>query len=139
MLSSLPQEVFHFYILPNLCSEEKILFGIAVKGYDELSNDEESCIMKYATDIGGLELLKWVRMRGCPWAKDSCLEMAANGHLNLLKYAKADECPWDSSLSIFAAGGGYIAILEWLSANGEMFNHLTCTTASMNGQLEVLF
>ena len=35
---------------------------------------------------GKLELLKFLRVQGCPWDRSTCSEAAKNGHLECLKY-----------------------------------------------------
>ena len=42
---------------------------------------------------GSLELLKFLRGKGCPWDKETCSEAAENGHLECLKYAREKRCP----------------------------------------------
>ena len=47
---------------------------------------------------GNLELLKFVRGKGCPWYKGTCSEAAFGGHLECLKYAHENGCPWDEEM-----------------------------------------
>ena len=45
---------------------------------------------------GKLELLKFLRVQGCPWDRSTCSEAAKNGHLECLKYARENGCPGSS-------------------------------------------
>ena len=41
---------------------------------------------------GKLELLKFLRVQGCPWDRSTCSEAAKNGHLECLKYLHENGC-----------------------------------------------
>ena len=42
---------------------------------------------------GNVELLKFLRVEGCPWNEKTCKAAAKRGHLECLKYAHANGCP----------------------------------------------
>ena len=42
---------------------------------------------------GNLELLEFLRAKGCPWDERTCFCAAKNGHLECLKYAHKHRCP----------------------------------------------
>ena len=42
---------------------------------------------------GNLELLQFLRAKGCPWDGWTCSSAAKNGHLECLKYAHENKCP----------------------------------------------
>ena len=48
---------------------------------------------------GNLELLLFLRAKGCPWGEETCTGAAQYGHLECLKYAHENGCPWDEELS----------------------------------------
>ena len=52
---------------------------------------------------GNLELLEFLRGKGCPWDEFTCSRAARKGHLECLKYAHENGCPWDEETCSEAA------------------------------------
>jgi hypothetical protein len=56
-------------------------------------------LLLHAARAGQLELLSWLRARGCAWepckgdSEDPCSTAAAGGHLLVLQWARANGCP----------------------------------------------
>ena len=67
---------------------------------------------------GNLELLQFLRAKGCPWDEDTCSSAAYNGHLECLKYAHENGCRWDKETCEFAARNGRLKCLKYLHENG---------------------
>ena len=69
---------------------------------------------------GHLEVLKWLREKGCPWDAWACTEAARYDHLAVLKWLRSQDppCPWDESACSEAAWGGHLDVLKWLRENG---------------------
>ena len=71
-----------------------------------------------AAGRGDLEMLKWLRAKGCPWDKWTCANAAKGGHLEMLKWLRAEGCPWDEGACAWAALRGHLEVLKWLQAEG---------------------
>lgn len=68
---------------------------------------------------GRIDVLAWLRERGCPWDGTTCLKAAAAGHLHVLKWAYARGCPERAKLICpTAAAHGHLHVLVWARANG---------------------
>ena len=46
-----------------------------------------------AAGAGHLEVLQWLRERGCPWDGRTLSEATQNGHIELLEWARKNGCP----------------------------------------------
>ena len=66
-----------------------------------------------AAENGDLECLKYTHEGGCSWHQSTCSNAARNGHLECLKYAHENECPWDEETCSFAARGGHLECLKY--------------------------
>ena len=71
-----------------------------------------------AAASGNLEMLQWVRRRGCSWDESACSAASGNGHLIILQWLRAQGCPWDSQTTACAAKGGHLEVLNWAVAKG---------------------
>ena len=52
---------------------------------------------------GNLELVQWLRGKGCAWNKHTCQLAVAGGHVEVLRWARENGCPWDAETRYFAA------------------------------------
>ena len=52
---------------------------------------------------GNLELLQFLRAKGCPWDEWTCTYAAKNGQLECLKYAHENGCSWTEWTCEYAA------------------------------------
>jgi hypothetical protein len=50
---------------------------------------------RWACAHGRLEVLQWLRERGCPWESDTAELAAERGHLHILKWARENGCTWE--------------------------------------------
>lgn len=97
----------------------------ASKGYSEC--------LKYACEHGGilyvwltanvarrgnLELLQYLREKGCPWRDATCSMAARNGHLECLKYAHENGCTWTRFTRVYAEKNGHTACFEYARDHG---------------------
>ena len=93
---------------------------------------------------GNLELLQFLRGKGCPWDEETCSYAALNGHFECLKYAHENGCPWDEKTFRNAAENGHLECLKYARENGCSWGGLrrwhddTCSKAALNGHLECL-
>lgn len=75
--------------------------------------------MTYACELAAkhnrLDVLKWLRARGCPWDASVCHVAAEYGHLELLRWSRAQNppCPWTGHTTLVAAEHGHLHILQW--------------------------
>ena len=53
-------------------------------------------VMFQAAKSGNLELVKWLRGKGCPWDNMSCYCAAKYGHVEVLRWVRANGCPWNA-------------------------------------------
>ena len=59
---------------------------------EECSEEKERFCAEMARN-GNIELLKFLRVKGCPWDFWTCSYAAKYGHLECLKYAHENGCP----------------------------------------------
>ena len=71
-----------------------------------------------AAHEGRLEVLQWLRAKGCEWNAVTCSVAAGRGHLDVLRWARANGCEWDTGTCSAAARGGHLAVLEWAREKG---------------------
>ncbi|WZN61835.1 ankyrin repeat protein [Chloropicon roscoffensis] len=106
----------------------------------KLSNlwDERTC--DWAAYGGHLEVIKWLRAKGCPWDVETSFMAAYGGHLELVKWLRAKGCPWNEKTSSNAAHGGHLEVLQWLRAQDPPcpWDDDVCYYAAGNGHLDVL-
>jgi hypothetical protein len=98
--------------------------------------DSSTCAA--AAGGGHLGVLQWARANGCAWDAYTCSSAAAGGHLGVLQWARANGCAWTAGTCSSAAAGGHLAVLQWARANGCDWNDFTCTAAARGGHLAVL-
>ena len=92
----------------------------------------------FAADLGDLDMLIWLRARGCPWDAKTCSRAALGGHLAMLQWARENGCPWDAWTCSHAAALGRLAVLQWARENGCPWDARTCSRAAEYGHLDVL-
>ncbi|WZN63314.1 hypothetical protein HKI87_07g48620 [Chloropicon roscoffensis] len=63
--------------------------------------DERTCDL--AADGGHLELVKWLRAKGCPWDQSTSRSAAIAGQLEVLQWMRGQDppCPWGSGVLLF--------------------------------------
>ena len=60
-------------------------------------------VVELAAMGGNLELVQWLRGKGCPWNKHACQLAVAGGHVEVLRWARENGCPWDADTRDLAA------------------------------------
>ena len=100
--------------------------------------DEQTC--NWAAQGGHLELVKWLRAKGCPWGTTTSANAAFGGHLEVLQWMRGQDppCPWDSNVCYFAASKGHLEVLRWARSQGCPWNENAPCAAAMNGHLKTL-
>ena len=64
--------------------------------------------MQGAAISGNLELVRWLRGKGCPWNLWTCNLAVGSGHVEVLRWARENGCPWMASdRDLAAAQLGY--------------------------------
>ena len=69
-----------------------------------------------AAASNNLELMMYLRRKGCPWDVHSCRAAAANRHWAMLTWLRSQSpsCPWDACTSQLAADSDRQDILLWM-------------------------
>ena len=100
--------------------------------------DEHTC--SWAARGGHLEVLKWLRAKGCPCGTLTSCWAAQGGRLEVMKWLRAKGCPWGTWASSRAAKGGHLVVLQWMRAQDPPcpWNSDVCYYAASKGHLEVL-
>ena len=100
--------------------------------------DEGTC--RWAAYGGQLEVMKWLRAKGCPWGTWVSGGAALEGHLEVLQWMRAQDppCPWDSDVCYFAAQEGHLEVLRWARSQGCPWDKDVCWAAYEGDHLEVL-
>ena len=100
--------------------------------------DEKTC--NWAAVCGQLEVMKWLRAKGCPWGTLTSHWAAFGGRLEVLQWMRAQDppCPWDSNVCYHAVRRGHLDVLRWARRQGCPWGDgLICDAASY-GHLKVL-
>ena len=77
--------------------------------------------MPHAAWGGRLEIMKWPRVRECPWAEDVRILLLNTGTWDvriLLQWARGHDCPWDVRNCAHAAEKGHAEVLRWAEEHG---------------------
>ena len=120
------------------CSEEKDAFKETSSWPLERCSEGKKRFCEQMTRNGNVELLKFLRGKGCPWDEWTCRRAAEYGHLECLKYAHENGCPWDSETCSKAAKYGDLECLKYGHENGCPWDERTCANAAKYGHLECL-
>ena len=51
-------------------------------------------VMMEAAGSGNLELVQFLRGKGCPWTYNTCRRALDQGHVEVLRWARENGCPW---------------------------------------------
>ena len=95
----------------------------------------------HAAATGGqLEVLQWMRDQDppCPWNSDVCYYAALGGHLEVLRWARSQDCDWDKDVTWAAARNGNLELLRWARSQGCPWDESVPCAAAKGGHLEVL-
>lgn len=95
--------------------------------------DASAC--KKAARAGDLDILQWLRLKGCPWNAGVCFSATKGGHLRLLEWARGVGCPWSEWATANAAQRGDVDMLTWLDRNGCPLHPRTTDIAARHGHL----
>ncbi|WZN64387.1 hypothetical protein HKI87_09g59430 [Chloropicon roscoffensis] len=100
--------------------------------------DKETC--SWAAFHGHLEVLKWLRAKGCPWGASTSNWAAQGGRLEVLQWMRAQDppCPWNPHVFYYAAREGHLEVLRWARSQGCPWDELAPCVAAKWGQLKVL-
>ncbi len=98
--------------------------------------NESACT--YAVWNNHIDILKWLRQQGCPWSTWVCEELAAKGNLEALKWCRRQRAPWDYRVCMAAALHGRLGVLKWLKSQKWEMGKNVATCASRNGHIKIL-
>ena len=84
---------------------------------------------------GHLEVLQWMRAQdpSYPWYKEVCYYAAREGHLEVLRWARSQGCPWDGQALLAAAKGGHLEVLQWMLKKRCPYSKRKCREAAVKG------
>ena len=105
---------------------------------EELDFNPDRHLMSRAAIGGKLELVQWLRARGCPWDAAACAQAAEGGSFEVLQWLRAQGCPWNDKTCAEAARHARVELLLWARKNGCEWSAWTATCAAMRGHLHVL-
>lgn len=141
-LLSLPADIlrYHIFTKESLDAPSLAISSMVCKRIREfVPRGKRTVSINRTVEYGYLEVIKWLRTKGCSWDTWTCSRAAAkHGHLKLLQWLRANECPWDDWTCSYAAENGHLEVLKWARANGCPWNEWTCSYAAASGHLEVL-
>lgn len=97
-------------------------------------------VPEIAAEIGHLEMLKWaVCQEGCPLNPNVWFFAGKRGSLDVLEWLRTRGCPTDLySCTAGAASGGNLAALKWSRQRGHGWDRFVCFSAARHGNLEML-
>ena len=100
--------------------------------------DKDTC--SWAAFRGHLEVIKWLRAKGCPWGEVTSRSAALGGHLEVLQWMQAQDppCPWDEDVFFHAARNGNLEVLRYVRSQGCAWNDGVPCAAAECGHLKVL-
>ena len=99
-------------------SAARVAWARSCAGETKWARYIEPRLFAKAAGRGDLEMLKWLRAKGCPWDKWTCANAAKGGHLEMLKWLRDNGCLWSAGACASAAFRGHLEVLEWLRAAG---------------------
>ena len=112
---------------------KRVLYVAANKGYlqvfekywsqgpqEKLSQLWDIYTCGWAARGGHLEMIKWLRAKGCPWGTLTSSWAAFGGQLEVLQWMRGQDppCPWKSSVCYQAAREGHLEVLRWARSQG---------------------
>ena len=99
---------------------------------------KETC--GWAAFGGHLEVMKWLRAKGCPWGTRTSAGAARGGRLEVLQWMRDQypPCPWDSDICYFTAREGHLDVLRWMRSQGCPWHDRAPCAAAKGGHLKVL-
>ena len=71
---------------------------------------------RQAAANNNMELMVYLREKGCPWDARSCSLAAGNGHAQMLRWLRSQNppCPWAAHSAQLAAENDHLDTLSWL-------------------------
>lgn len=78
--------------------------------------------MLAAVFTGNLEILKWLRSKGCEWYRETTSMAASKGFVDCLRWALENGCPFEPDSFWLAIRGNHFDCLKYLVENGYKNN-----------------
>ena len=81
---------------------------------EQIPMDPYAC--RQAAANNNMELMVYLREKGCPWDARSCNLAAGNGHTEMLRWLRSQTppCPWAAHTAQLAAEKDHLDTLSWL-------------------------
>lgn len=100
------------------------------------TNYLSSKTLEHASRNGNLDVMKWLKEKGCLWGTNTFDSASENGNLNNMKWLKDNGCPWGKSTFWKAARNGNLENMKWIKDNGCPWGKCTFWKAAENGNME---
>lgn len=125
---------------------------------------EKTCAL--AARHGRLDILKYLRSKGCAWSVKTFQHAVIGGHMHVMEWLWINRCPYSIIVPLMASRMGRLDLLQWLDernyrvlitqvmtpairadhmpiihwmrSNGVPFPYDACTAAAQSGRLNVL-
>lgn len=91
-----------------------------------------------ASQLGHLEMVKWLDQKGYIWRDNAFMCAIENGHLEIVQYLYRDSIILTGYMANEAARKGHLEILKWLRDKGCPWGMRVCQYSRDNGHLDVL-
>lgn len=95
-------------------------------------------LMAHTAQLGQLEVMQHLRLRGCGWDARVCAAAARGGALACLRFAREHGCAWNAQTCAMAAAGGHLDCLTYAHENGCPWDAGTCTAAIRERRMNCL-
>jgi hypothetical protein len=96
---------------------------------------EDACVAAAAR--GRVDMLKWLRSRGCPWSTVTTHAAAASGQIATLHWAVQHGCPLSKACATLLAGFS-LSDMAWAMRSGCMVDECAAARAAHKGLVDVL-
>jgi hypothetical protein len=91
-----------------------------------------------AAMTGKLEILQWLKSRGCKWNEWTYIGAIEQGHVHIVKWLLKNKCPGNAWVCCSAAQHGRFKILKLLRKHGCPWDKDTCTEAFLHSHYDIL-
>jgi hypothetical protein len=104
---------------------------------------EQNCplpddITAVAAEVGDVEMLRWLKSRGCLFTKQTSSSAAGiPDNLHVLQFLYEQGCPWHDYICAAAARSGALGQLKWLHAHGATLDGMVAGIAAEGGAVHV--
>jgi hypothetical protein len=105
--------------------------------------DDQNCplpadVVEAAAEGGSLEMLQWLKQRGCAFRKRTTFSAARRAHnIPVLRFLLHEGCDWHDDVCNEAAAVGDLEQLKWLDQHGAILQNSTPQDAARSGVVSI--